>query len=560
MKSKKETARLLATMADLMEFKGVNQFKVRAFRNGNQTLRRLEDDFEQLVKDRQLESVKGIGKGLVSVIYEFALEEKTTALDELMDGLHDAILELFSIKGLGPKKIRAMYDELSIDSINDLEAAIEKDELSSLKGFGAKTQQKILEEVRRYQRDKNYVLFSTAREYGQKIAAALDEIDSVKEYSPVGEYRRHSEIISRLEFIVWSDAPDKAISLLKKEFEKARKEKDHVLIELDMCDAAVFFCETKKEYIKELFLKTGSAEFIEKSGIDTGSIASEKEETIFTKENLDVVPPEMREELYFSQPEKLRKPSDLELSKFKGMFHWHTTASDGNNTLEEMAKAGQEYGYEYFAVCDHSKTASYAGGLKEDDIRSQTKELERLASDKGLHIYQGIESDILKDGSLDYDNEFLKELDFVVASVHSQFNLSEEEMTARIIKAVENEHTDVLGHPTGRLLLIRNAYQIDIKKVIDACAANDVAIEINANPQRLDLDWRNIYYAREKGCRFSINQDAHATQEIEYINIGIGIAKKGGLQTKEVINCLSEKDFITFINRKVNRGNRYGVS
>jgi DNA polymerase (family 10) len=278
-----------------------------------------------------------------------------------------------------------------------------------------------------------------------------------------------------------------------------------------------------------------------------------KEKEIFDGLKLNYVNPLMREQEYLQYDKKLRTESDLEFSDMKGLLHFHTTYSDGNNTLEEIINFAKENGFEYASVCDHSKSAFYANGLDEDRILQEKEEVKKVSENLDFTVYQGIESDILKNGGLDFEKDFMMNFDFVVASVHSVFNLSEDDMTARIIKAVENEHTDVLGHPTGRLLLTRDAYDINQQKVIDACKENNVAIEINANPHRLDLDWRWIWYAREKGCLLSINADAHSTDEINLTEYGILIARKAGLQKKEVINYFSKEDFIKFLNRKIKR-------
>jgi DNA polymerase (family 10) len=238
----------------------------------------------------------------------------------------------------------------------------------------------------------------------------------------------------------------------------------------------------------------------------------------------------------------------------QGFFHFHTTYSDGSNSLEEMIIGASNRGYNYFAVCDHSKSAVYANGLNEQRIIKQKEEIKLVSQKLGVRIFHGIESDILINGDLDYERDFLQNFDFIVASVHSVFSLGEEEMTNRLIRAVENPFTDVLGHPSGRLLLARDSYKINFKKVIDACASNRVAIEINANPFRLDLDWRNIFYAREKECLISINPDAHSVDDINYDKYGIMVARKAGLQVKEVINCFSLSEFIHYLNRKVTRG------
>lgn len=250
---------------------------------------------------------------------------------------------------------------------------------------------------------------------------------------------------------------------------------------------------------------------------------------------------------------RLKQNSDISINNFKGLLHFHTTYSDGKNTLIEMLREAEKEGFKFAAVCDHSKSASYANGLSEGRVLLQKQEIRTIMSELQLHLFHGIESDIIQDGSLDYRDDFLSNFDFVVASVHSGFHMEQDKMTNRIIKAVENLHTDLLGHPTGRLLLSRDSYKVNLKKIIDACAANKVAIEINANPHRLDLDWRMIYYAREKGCLFAINPDAHSTGDISFIKYGVMIGRKGGLQSTELINFFNVNEFKKFLNRKIKR-------
>jgi DNA polymerase (family 10) len=315
----------------------------------------------------------------------------------------------------------------------------------------------------------------------------------------------------------------------------------------------IFYFDEKTDYERALLVTTGSFEFVNKIfGLKV--LKGESEEEIFQNAKIPYVIPEMREEEYvLVKDKKLKENSDLNLNQLKGLLHWHTTYSDGRDSLESMLGQAEKMKFTFAAVCDHSKAAAYANGLKEERVIAQKEEIEKLRSRYKLKIFQGIESDILSDGSLDYPDEFLPHFDFIVASVHSRFNLDEKEMTARIIRAIENPYTDLLGHPSGRLLLARDPYKIDTKKIIDACAANFVAIEINSHPKRLDLDWRWIYYAREKGCMFSINADAHSIEDISKLKYGIMMGRKGGLMSSEVINCYEPEAFKKFLTRKVKR-------
>lgn len=550
MADRREIINLLYNIADLLEFKGENPFKVNAFRNGANVIRKLGDQFDIYLKEKRLGEVKGIGKGLQSVIYDYAEKGESTELKSLLADIPETILELFTIHGLGPKKIKVLYDELGIKSIGELEYACKENRIALLKGFGKTTQEKILAELEKRKYFSNYVLLNQADKIASEIESELLSIKAVKQISRTGELRRIREIISEIEFVVLIDKEKPFIE----HFEVLDKQDNRILIKTNyQIPVSISITKEKESFEKKLFVTTGSNEFLSKCGFDFVKLKGKNESDFFKSLKMDYVIPEMREEEYFSLKENVRKNSDLEFNKMQGLLHFHTTFSDGRDTLESMISKAEELGFNYAAVCDHSKSAFYANGLNEERILEQKKLLKKYSDENHFTIYQGIESDILTDGSLDYSNDFLKHIDFVVASVHSQFNLSEADMTKRIIKAVENPYTDLLGHPTGRLLLSRDSYKCDVKKIIDACAANDVAIEINSNPRRLDLDWRWIYYARNKGCMFSINADAHSTEDILYTNYGISIARKGGIQTSEVINCLNADEFKKFLKRKARR-------
>ncbi|WP_337865965.1 PHP domain-containing protein [Ignavibacterium sp.] len=550
MADRKEILNLLYNIADLLEFKGENPFKVNAFRNGANVIRKLGDQFDLYLKEKRLGEVKGIGKGLQSVIYDYAEKGESTELKSLLTDIPETILELFAIHGLGPKKINILYDELGIKSLGELEYACKENRIALLKGFGKTTQEKILTELEKKKYFSKYVLLNQADKIAKEIEAEILSIKAVKQISRTGELRRVREVISELEFVVLFDKEKPFIE----HFEILSKQESKVLIKTNyQIPVSINITKDAEAFEKKLFITTGSKEFLTKCGFDFVRIKGKDESEFFKSIKMEYVIPEMREEEYYSLKDKLKKNSNLELNKLQGLLHFHTTYSDGRDTLESMISKAKEIGFRYAAVCDHSKSAFYANGLNEERILEQKKLLKKYYEENHFTVFQGIESDILTDGSLDYSNDFLKNIDFVVASVHSQFNLSESEMTKRIIRAIENPYTDLLGHPTGRLLLSRDSYKCDIKKIIDACAVNDVAIEINSNPRRLDLDWRWIYYARNKGCKFSINADAHSTEDLYYTNYGISIARKGGIQSSEVINCLSIDEFKKFLKRKVKR-------
>jgi DNA polymerase (family 10) len=554
MLNKKEILAVLEEIADLYDFQGENPFRGRSFRNAANALRRMEGDLIDAAKNDELQKIKGVGKKIAEVVKELVEEGDAVLYYELRNAVPPGAIELMSVRGVGPGKAAALYRELGVDSLDAFERALKSGETAKLKGFGEKTVEKLIGEVRRMKAARDKALLDR----GEKIAAALNDflnsLAVVEETAIVGEARRAREIIKRVEIV----ALVKSIDLAKKEIAKSyateeRKDGSLGVPEEFETDAAVWLVEDPKLFAPTIFLKTGSSEYLERLGVRASDANGETEEEIYRAIGAPYQPPEMREALWADAPDDLRQPTDLTLDDLRGMLHWHTDRTDGAHSLREMVEAGMKRGYDYFAVCDHSKFSAFVNGLTEKRALEQKAETRTLADELGVPVLQGIEADILKDGALDYDDDFLGEFDFIVASVHQRFGLDEDAMTKRLLRAVENPHTDVLGHPTGRLLLERPPYAVDLRKVIDACAANDVAIEINANPRRLDLDWRELYYAREKGARFAINADAHSTDGIDYAKYGVLVARKGGVKKSEVVNALPFEEFETFLRRKVNR-------
>jgi DNA polymerase (family 10) len=554
MPGKKEIIILLESIADLLEYKGENPFKVNAFRNGANAIRSSEIEFEVILKEKALDKIKGIGKSLQSVIYEFHETGISSVYNELRIGVPDGINELLKIRGLGTKKVKVLYNELGISNVDELESACKENRLAPLKGFGEAAQNKIASEIEKRKTYSKYILLNIADSLSKEILEKISKFETINKIVHTGQLRRGMEVISELAFVV--SVPDKKKFLEELSGTFVFAERDDIITLNNGYPVPIIFyvVNNEEEYCKKLFFTTGSPEFIKGLNAGIGIKYSGDEHDIFKSISFPFVIPEMREKEYFEQREpRLKENSDLSINHFKGLLHFHTTYSDARNSLKEMITEAQKEGFEYAAVCDHSKFAVYANGLSEERVFIQKQEIIDLASSFKLHIFQGIESDILLNGDLDYSSDFLRNFDFVAVSIHSRFSMEEEEMTRRLIKAVENPYTDLLAHPSGRLLLSRDPYKFDVKKVIDACSANKVAIEINASPQRLDLDWRWIYYAREKGCLFSINPDAHSVESISFIKYGIIAARKGGLKNSEVINCLPLEDFKNFLNRKVKR-------
>ncbi len=555
MADKKEIITLLDKIADLMEYMGENPFKMNAFRNGANTLRSSEEEIEELIKTKELNKLKRIGKRLQAVIYEFNETGNSSLLSELKKDVPSGIDELLKVRGLGPKKIKLLYTELGISNIGELEYACKENRLALLKGFGNATQIKILNEIEKSKVYNKYILLNTAEEYSDQILERISDLDSITEVAITGELRRGMEIISELQFIVLTKDNNKVCKEISKNFKCKKLDKTIEIKDGFSIPIKIFTVQSEEEFTHKLFETTGSKEFLDRINYNPKDILPTRDEKeIFKNLNVPFIIPEMREPEYLDvRTQNLLHNSDLSFDHMKGLLHFHTTYSNGRNSLIEMLREAEKKGFQYVAVCDHSKSAFYANGLSRERILLQKQEITRNIEEFNLLLFHGIESDILHDGQLDYEDDFLVNFDFIVASIHSRFHMEHDEMTRRIIKAVENPYTDLLAHPTGRLLLSRDPYKVDMKKIIDACAANKVAIEINANPHRLDLDWRMIYYARDKGCLFSINPDAHSTEDISYIKYGIMVGRKGSLQSNEVINCYDKNKFIDFLNRKVKR-------
>ncbi|MDR3611391.1 MAG: PHP domain-containing protein [Ignavibacteriaceae bacterium] len=553
MPDKSQIIKLLNELADMMEFIGENKFKVGAYRNGAYAIRKVESDIEELIFQKKLDQVKGIGKGLQAVIYEFSGLGKSLQYEELRKQVPVGIGDLLKIKGLGPKKVQQLYKELSVSDLIQLEYAVKNNKLAGLKGFTDSLINSIPAEIDQIRRNKNFILLNKALESANSVISELGTLKSVIKAEITGDLRRGMEIISSVLLIVLVKNDIEFRKELGSKFNITEKNKSFVISDLIEIPVVINYYDSLPEYIKGMVVTTGSNGFINKV-FGKKEISGKNEQEIFKNAGIPYVIPEMREEEFLAlKKKKLKENSDLSLEEFKGLLHWHTTYSDGKDTLEAMLNEAVKLNFRYIAVCDHSKSAGYANGLKEERVLQQKEQLDKLIEKYSIKLFQGIESDILIDGKLDYPEEFLPNFNFIVASVHSRFNLEEKDMTARIIKAVENPYTDLLGHPSGRLLLSREPYKIDTEKIIDACAANSVAVEINSHPKRLDLDWRWIYHARDKGCLFSINADAHSISDISYLKYGVMIGRKAGLKNNEVINCFDTESFKKFLNRKVKR-------
>jgi len=541
----KTISRTFRLLSQLMELHDVNQFKVRSIANAAFKLDKLPFPLADKSLD-ELAGIDGVGKSVATKIIELLETGTMTELEELIADTPEGVIEMMSIKGIGPKKIAVIWRELGIENMGELFYACNENRLIEAKGFGLKTQEEIRKAIEYRMAANGKFLYAQvepeAEELYEQIKAVLP--DALIEFA--GEYRRRCEIISELVIVVGSDNVNSAIEAIKKAeiISNATENNHHLNGEIANGLLVELIFVSKPEYYKQLFINTGNELHVEAvfNRINAADDLPENEEIIYQKASLQWIHPEMREGIdYLEKAEQNQLPELITLSDLKGSLHNHSTWSDGVHSLEQMAIYCRDVlKLEYLGICDHSKSAFYAKGLTIERVLQQWEEIEHLNKKiENFYIFKGIESDILSDGSLDYPDEILKGFDFIVASVHSNLKMAEDKATARLIKAVENPFTTILGHPTGRLLLSRKGYEINYPKVIDACAANNVVIEINANPRRLDLDWRWHNYALDKGVMLSINPDAHRNEGFLDMKYGVLVARKGGLSKEHCLNALN---------------------
>ena len=549
-------ARHLKLAADLIELTGGNAYRARAYASAGRRIEQMPEAVEALAGADELTDLVGIGEGLAAEVGELLETGALPAVTEILQTLPPGLLDVLRVKGLGPKKVRTLWTELDVTSLDALEAAAVAGRIAELPGFGKKTQQNVLDQIERLQAYAGKAHYAQVYDEVEALLRGLRAAEGVARAEAAGAFRRQLEVVEAVEVVVEAGAAAarKALAGLGVPVEA---DGDGTLRgPLPFGLPLVVHPATHDHFGRVLWAATGAEAhveaFVERYGMPHEAAA---EEVVYTSVGLPFVPPALREgtgELEAAAAGAL--PRLLTVEDLRGTLHNHTTASDGAATLREMAEAARALGLEYIAICDHSQSLRIANGLSVERLMGQLDEIEQLNAeyaDQGVafRVLSGTECDILRDGDLDYPDDVLEKLDLVVASIHSLFKLPEAEQTARLVRAAEHPHVDVLGHPTGRLLLRRDGYAIDHEAVIAACARTGTALELNANPWRLDVDWRWLRRATAAGVVIAINPDAHATHELENVRWGVSVAQKGWLTPAQCLNTKSAEALAAWLLR-----------
>jgi len=569
---KKAVASVLEQIAAFLELKGENPFRIRAFRTAARALVGFSGDLRQSLEDGSLASTKGIGPATLQIVTELVRTGRATILEELREQIPPGLVEMLEISGLGVAKIRQIHEVLGIDSLPELEAAAQDGRLAKLPRFGARTSENILKAIAFLRQATSFRLMHHAADEAESLRAALERLPGVRTAIVAGDVRRRSEVVKELIFVLVAESSPaelfRKLSQLPGVQEYAGQDERRLTLRFAGGSSAQIVATTpvnagtvlvqatgNEDHLRELSARARETGFgLNGAALWRGSefVPTPDEATFYQALGLSYIPPELREgmgEVAAASQELL--PRLLEAKDLKGFLHCHTRYSDGSASVEELARACQATGYEYLGVTDHSQAAAYAGGLTPEDLARQGDEIDEVNSRlQGFRVLKGIEADILQDGRVDYDERVLAQLDFVIASIHSRFNLDKKQMTARMLVAMDNPYLTIIGHPTGRLLLSRDPYPIDLDAIIEKAATSGVALEINADPHRLDLDWRVLRRARERGAAISIGADAHNVAGLSYVEYGVGMARKGWLGSADVLNSRPVEEFMSFALRR----------
>lgn len=569
---KKAVAQVLEQIAAFLELKNENPFRVRAFRTAARAVSGFPGDMREGLENGALAATKGVGPATLQIVSEIVTTGRASLLEELREQIPPGLVEMLAISGLGVAKIRQIHDVLDIDSVPELEAAAIDGRLAGLPRFGQKTSENILKGIAFLRQASGFRLSHHAADEADGLRAALERLPGVTSVVVAGEVRRRTELVKDLVLVLVADTSPaevfRRLSQLSGVHEFAGQDERRVTLRFAGGSSAQIVVAAAVNAGAVLVQATGSESHLRQLAEHASSrgfafngaalwhgsefVPTPDETTFYSQLGLSSIPPELREgdgEIDAASRQAL--PRLLERGDMRGFLHCHTTYSDGSNSVMEVAEACRAIGYEYVGITDHSQAAAYAGGLQADDLARQADEIDeangRLA---GIRVLKGVEADILQDGRIDFDEEVLARLDFVIASIHSRFNMGPREMTARMLRAMDSPHLTIIGHPTGRLLLSRDPYALDLDAVMEKAAATGVALEVNADPHRLDLDWRAVRRARDHGVAISIGADAHNLAGISNVEFGVGIARKGWLGPDDVINAQPVDSFLSRTRRR----------
>lgn len=565
-----EISQFLTEIANLLDIIGGNPFRIRSYRNGARIVDDLSEDLASMVRDgKDLTSVPGIGASLAEKIREIIGTGKLKFLDDLKKQLPPGLPELLKLQGIGPKKVKLFYDEAGVDSIDSLARAAETGKLHGLFRMGDKTETKILRAIENYRKGAGRFRIDTGFTYADSIVSYLNPVQGLKALVPAGSLRRRQETIGDLDIlaICRDSAPlmdrfityDNAEEILAHGSTKSSlRLGDGLQVDLRAMDnqqfgsALLYFTGSKAHNIALRKRAIGMGLKLSEYGVFRGpaAVGGKTEDDCYRALGLPWIPPELREnrgEIEAAERDEL--PRLIELKEIRGDCHMHTTASDGKNSIEEMARAARDRGYSYISITEHSQALRIAGGLNEKSLTQHLRRIEKAnRAVEGIRILKGVEVDIMGDGSLDLKDNTLKECEIVIAAIHSRFNLAEKEMTKRIIRGIRNRHVNILAHPTGRLILEREPYRVDLEEVIKVAVGEGVMMEINAHPRRLDLNDIHTRMAKEMGAKMIINTDAHSISQLDLMKYGVFTARRGWLEKKNVINTYPLKKLLAFLN------------
>ena len=556
-----QIADIFSLLSKLTDIHAENNFKAKSYAVTAFNIEKLPLQLSETPREKIFE-IKGIGESSGKKIIEILETGSLKVLDEIVEKTPTGIIEMLNIKGIGPKKISTIWKEMEIESIGELLYACKENRLKLYKGFGEKTQLNVIETIEFYLGNQGSYLYPQVEAVEPQIKAYLQKLFGAENVFLTGSFKRQLEIIDELEYVVNSSN-----ELIKPKFQSAsppellEENADNLLYKL-LNGLKLRLYTGAKAVEKQLFVSNGSPEFTDAfttlyPDINFAESTCADDSTIFKQANINYIPPCLREKpAIIARAKASPLPQLIQPDDIKGIIHCHSNWSDGNNTLEELVHAAKEQGFEYLVISDHSKSAFYAQGLNEDKILAQQQLVDALNNKlTGFKIFKSIESDILYDGSLDYSNSILATFDLVIASVHSILKMTEEKAMQRLITAIENPYTTILGHMTGRLLLSRKGYPLDHKKIIDACAANNVVIELNAHPSRLDIDWRHIDYALQKNVMISIDPDAHSIEGFKDTRYGVLSAQKAMVSKEQNLSSMALNEFESFVlKRKATKG------